>query len=313
MCYFGYVQIYRHVNDMTKHLDPSFAHQAVLVYDCVNGNPNGDPDRGNLPRQDDETGHGIVTSVSKKRKIRNYVEFVTKDRPDSDRYQILIKEGGVINQDIDKSVEACNLKPDEKTKKLKNGDAAIVMKYVQEHYWDVRTFGAVLSTGVNIGTHCGPVQIGMGQSCFPVQPTEMTITRCASTNEQEGKDNKTMGRKQFIPYGLYRQHIYYNPCKDKLGVVTSDDLALLWESLLNIFEFSRSEARPEMAVRALVIFSHTSKYGNAPAHKLLESIVVQKLVDNPSPASFSDINLSIDYDRLADFQASGGTVTVLGL
>jgi CRISPR-associated protein Csd2 len=315
-----------------NHLDPNKLHQAYFIYDCSMGNPNGDPDRGNLPRQDDETGHGIVTSGCIKRKIRNFVDVAGQNKPDKERYKILIQENTVINEQIERAyssqdlfVAECQKSRNKKIKVSTVEQQLQVQRWIVENYWDVRAFGAVLSTGIKAGTVCGPLQVSMSRSIDRIHPVVSSITRCASTNkttktgasvddnnlklDKDGnlidaetgeivpiKDNKTMGTKTFLSYALYECHIFYSPLKDKHKSVTSEDLEIFWNALLNMWDLDRSDARGFMATRGLWIFSHDNCYGNYPAHKVFESIDVNSNVQYPR--AFSDYQIIDNSDQL---------------
>ncbi|MFM6108609.1 MAG: type I-C CRISPR-associated protein Cas7/Csd2, partial [Sphaerospermopsis kisseleviana] len=222
---------------MTAHLDPTKKHDAILLFDCLDGNPNGDPDAGNQPRIDPQTNQGLVTDACLKRKVRNYVEMLSKDETTPERYKIFVEEGSVLNEKISRAYTAVGLPQKEGTPE----DQLKVAKWMQQNYYDLRMFGAVLSTGLKAGQVWGPVQISFSRSIDPVFPQSFCITRCAATVENEDKDNKTIGRKEAIPYGLYRSHVFYNP--SLASHVTERDLELLWESLVKSWEFDRSASR----------------------------------------------------------------------
>ncbi|MEN2786508.1 type I-C CRISPR-associated protein Cas7/Csd2 [Sphingomonas qilianensis] len=265
-------------------------HDFVLYFDVTNGNPNGDPDAGNLPRLDPETNLGLVSDVCLKRKVRNYVELAKEGEPG---YRIYVTEGAILNEAHREAYVA--LRPDDekaKTDKKLNpkGDAEAksIRDWMCDNFFDIRTFGAVLSTGINAGQVRGPVQITFARSIEPVLPLEISITRMAATNaaekekkdaaggEDERTDNRTMGRKHIIPYGLYRAHGFVSaPLASHLAKGTGfseADLELLWTALSNMFEHDRSAARGEMATRALIVFEHESKLGNAHADALFDRV-----------------------------------------
>jgi CRISPR-associated protein Csd2 len=269
-------------------------HDFVLLFDVANGNPNGDPDAGNMPRLDPETNQGLVTDVCLKRKVRNYVELAGAERPGS---AIYVREGAILNDQHRKAFEA--KRPDDpsvaKASKLnpKNDDEAkAVRDWMCANFFDVRTFGAVMSTGINCGQVRGPVQFNFARSIEPVVPLEISITRMAATSEKEKSDrekggeegderreNRTMGRKHIVPYGLYRAHGFISAkLAERTGFSTAD-LDLLLKALANMFEHDRSAARGEMAVRKLIVFKHASALGNAPAHKLFDLVHVGRNVD----------------------------------
>lgn len=264
----------------------------VLLFDVKDGNPNGDPDAGNLPRLDAETGHGLVTDVCLKRKVRNYVGMSHGEQPP---YEIYVKEKAVLNKQHERAYEGIGkadlLKGDDK--KRKGGNAVDeARQWMCKNFFDVRTFGAVMSTGVNCGQVRGPVQLTFARSVSPVVALEHSITRMAVATEAEAEkqqgDNRTMGRKFTVPYGLYRAHGFVSAHLAKQTGFGEDDLKLLWESLVNMFDHDRSAARGEMSTRGLYVFKHEGELGDAPAHSLFD--LVQAAPNNPDvPArSFSD-------------------------
>lgn len=270
-------------------------HEFVLFFDVTNGNPNGDPDAGNLPRLDPETNCGLVTDVCLKRKVRNYVELARDGAPG---YRIYVTEGAILSGRHKEAYVA--LRPDEqaeildkKTKKLNpksDDEAKRIRDWMCANFFDIRSFGAVLSTGINAGQVRGPVQFTFARSVEPVLPLEISITRMAATNEAEKKqrsdgasederiDNRTMGRKHIIPYGLYRAHGFVSAALASHGAkgtgFSENDLALLWEALAGMFEHDRSAARGEMATRALIVFEHQGTLGNAHADALFDTVEV---------------------------------------
>jgi CRISPR-associated protein Csd2 len=268
----------------------------VLLYDVENGNPNGDPDAGNMPRIDPETGYGIVTDVCLKRKLRNYVELV---KGDSQGYRIYIKEGTPLNQNHADAYVAVGLKSGEKAKPDKVGEAR---QWMCANFYDVRTFGAVMSTGDNCGQVRGPVQINFSRSIDPIVQQEVTITRQTVTKIDDIEKERTMGRKHIVPYGLYRVEGYVsaklaNDAAKGTGF-SDEDLALLWDGLINLFENDRSAARGKMASRLLVIFQHECELGNAPAHKLFERVEVRALNTGQPARSYRDYHVNVDRDGL---------------
>ncbi len=251
----------------------------VYLFDVKDGNPNGDPDAGNLPRIDPETGHGLVTDVCLKRKIRNYVGLVHKEEPP---FEIYVKEKAVLNLQHERAYTEYELKPEKRKLPKKEEDAKKVTAWMCGNFFDIRAFGAVMSTDVNCGQVRGPIQFGFARSIEPIVSQEHALTRCAVTTEKEAKDqsgdNRTMGRKFTVPYGLYRVHGFINP---HLAAQTgfdnnSKDLDLLWDSLEQMFEADRSAARGEMAPQSLIVFEHEDSLGNAPAHKLFERVSVSR-------------------------------------
>ncbi|TWJ32737.1 type I-C CRISPR-associated protein Cas7/Csd2 [Geobacter argillaceus] len=243
----------------------------VLFFDVKDGNPNGDPDAGNLPRIDPETGHGLVTDVCLKRKVRNFVQL---DKDLTQGYDIFVKEKAILNNLIDEAHEQENVKAKEKGEKT---EAA--RQFMCGKYYDVRTFGAVMSTGKNAGQVRGPVQLTFARSVDQIVPLEHSITRMAVATpaeaEKQDGDNRTMGRKFTVPYALYRCHGFISaPLAGQTGF-SEDDLELFWQSLVNMFEHDRSAARGQMSARKLIIFKHDSKMGNAPAHHLFDLVTAE--------------------------------------
>jgi CRISPR-associated protein Csd2 len=271
-------------------------YEFVLLYDVENGNPNGDPDAGNMPRIDPETGHGIVTDVCLKRKIRNFAELV---KGDTTGYRIHIKEGTPLNQNHVEAYKAVELEPGKKT------DLSGVNKARQwmcANFFDVRTFGAVMSTGDNCGQVRGPVQINFSRSIDPIVQQEVTITRQAVTRIEDIDNERTMGRKHIVPYGLYRAEGYVSaklantPAK---GTGFSDeDLELLWDALINMFEHDHSAARGKMAARKLIVFKHDSDLGNAPSHLLFDMIKVARKPEIVVPRSFADYSVDFEPEKV---------------
>jgi CRISPR-associated protein Csd2 len=299
----------------------------VLLFDVTRGNPNGDPDAGNLPRLDPETNHGLVSDVSLKRKIRNYVDLA---HPGEDGLHIYVEDGSILNDKHRQAYRA--LRPDDskvdKDAKLNPKDDAEARKltdFMCRNFFDVRTFGAVMSTGVNCGQVRGPVQLTFAQSVDPIVPQEISITRMAATTPAEKKqkeeggdssdrtDNRTMGRKYIVPYGLYRAHGFISAKLAERTGFGETDLDLLFKALEDMFEHDRSAARGEMASRKLVVFKHALPLGNAPAHALFERVQVGRAIDgefrdlkdpgidNAPPArAFSDYLVEIDREGLPD-------------
>ncbi len=264
----------------------------VLLFDVINGNPNGDPDAGNLPRIDAETGHGLVTDVALKRKVRNFVGLTKGEQPPFDIY---IKEKAVLNRTHERAYIEVGAEEELKAEgKKRKGSADTVDKarqWICRNFYDVRTFGAVMSTGVNCGQVRGPVQLTFARSVDPVITQEHAITRMAVATEAEAEkqqgDNRTMGRKFTVPYGLYRAHGFVSAHLAEQTGFNDDDLALFWDSLSNMFEHDRSAARGEMACRGLYVFKHESRLGNAPAHALFDTIEISPGEGAP-PRSFTD-------------------------
>lgn len=282
----------------------------VLLFDVKDGNPNGDPDAGNLPRLDAETGRGLVTDVCLKRKIRNYVAM-TKDQSElaenltagKQRFEIYVKEKAILNNQHKRAYVAIGRKDaiEGGEKKRKGGDAVgETQAWMCANFFDVRTFGAVMSLGVNCGQVRGPVQLTFARSVDPIVTSEHSITRMAVATEAEAEkqqgDNRTMGRKFTVPYGLYVAHGFVSSFLAKQTHFSDTDLDLLWEALGSMFEHDRSAARGEMNTRGLYIFKHTSELGNAPAHKLFDLIEVKRSngSDTP-PRSFSDYSVTTPH------------------
>jgi len=276
----------------------------VYLFDVKDGNPNGDPDAGNLPRIDAETGQGLVTDVCIKRKIRNYVGLVHGEQPP---YEIYVKEKAVLNLQHERAYKALKLDPKKRKSKGKSKEEEdrALTEWMCQNFFDIRTFGAVMTTKVNCGQVRGPVQFGMGRSIDPIVAAEHAVTRCAVATEQEAEkqdgDNRTMGRKFTVPYGLYRIHGYINPqLASQTGFdANGEDLSLLWNSLAQMFESDRSAARGEMSPQALIVFRHESALGNAPANKLFERVSVSRAGDSETPPrSFDDYVIAIDDSDL---------------
>ena len=269
----------------------------VLLFDVKDGNPNGDPDAGNLPRMDAETGRGLVTDVSLKRKVRNYVGMVKAEQPP---FEIYVKEKAILNNQHARAYEAIGagdlLKGEDK--KRKGGDKVDEARaWMCKNFYDVRTFGAVMSTGVNCGQVRGPVQLTFARSVDPIAAQEHSITRMAVATEaeaakQEG-DNRTMGRKHTVPYGLYVAHGFVSSHLAAQTGFSDDDLNLLWEALDNMFEHDRSAARGEMATRGLYVFKHASQLGNARAHSLFARIQPKLKKSGAVPRDFDDYIVSV--------------------
>jgi CRISPR-associated protein Csd2 len=295
-------------------------HDFVLIFDVANGNPNGDPDAGNLPRLDPETNHGLVSDVSLKRKVRNYVELA---RGGQDGFHIYVEEGAILNDKHRQAYRAlrpgdARVDKDPKLNPKDDGEATKLREFMCANFFDVRTFGAVMSTGINCGQVRGPVQMTFATSVEPIVPVEISITRMAATNEAEKKsraegddtderrDNRTMGRKHIVPYGLYVAHGFVSAKLAERTGFSEPDLDLLFEALGSMFEHDRSAARGEMASRKLVVFRHEGPLGNAPAHRLFDRVRVGRSIggecreidarlDNLPPARrFADYAVEVD-------------------
>lgn len=271
----------------------------VILFDVENGNPNGDPDAGNMPRMDPETGYGLITDVCLKRKIRNYVETLKEGAPG---FQIYIKEGVPLNRSDNEAVQALGI---EDIKNAKRSDPDIDQKlrnWMCKNFYDIRTFGAVMTTFVKNALNCGqvrgPVQLSFACSIDPVVPQEVTITRVAITTEGDAEKKKTeMGQKHIIPYALYRAEgfVSANLARKTTGF-SEEDLELLWQAIMNMFENDHSAARGKMAVRKLIIFKHDSELGNAPAHKLFDLVQVRKKDTVVVSRSYNDYIVEISPD-----------------
>ncbi len=262
----------------------------VILFDIENGNPNGDPDAGNSPRVDAETGYGFVTDVCIKRKIRNYVELIKEGEAG---YNILIKPDKSLNEKFTEAYEENGLKLKQKGKNI--DDVKKARDYICKNYFDVRTFGAVMSTGDDpCGIVRGPVQINFAKSLSPININDITITRQAITKKDDNKVNE-MGRKSIIPYALYRAEGYISAAQaNKVTDMTEEDVELLWEAIINMFENDHSAARGKMCTRKLYIFKHNSILGNSPSHILFDKISVNVKDDVMIPRKFSDYNIVVD-------------------
>ncbi|MGB3304939.1 MAG: type I-C CRISPR-associated protein Cas7/Csd2 [Thermomicrobiales bacterium] len=298
------------------HLDPTKRHDVVLLFDVTDGNPNGDPDAGNLPRIDPETSQGLVTDVAIKRKIRNYVDDL---RGTEGRFKIYVQDKGeALNTTHQRAYTALGLKPT--GTKQKREDVGQARQWMCENFFDVRTFGAVMSTGVNAGQVRGPVQVTFARSHDPIVPLDLSITRVAITKQEdaevvvsedgtkgEGGKQTEMGRKALVPYGLYRANIFISAKQAEETGFGSEDLDLLWKALINMWDFDRSASRGLMACRGLYVFSHDNAYGNAPAHKLLERVHIERNPDVIAPRAFGDYRVFVDDGDLPE----GVTLTTL--
>lgn len=273
-------------------------YEFIYLFDVKDGNPNGDPDAGNLPRIDAETGQGLVTDVCLKRKVRNYVGLVKEETPP---YEIYIKEKAVLNRNNLRAYEALELKYESKKLPKKEEDAKNVTQWMCQNFFDIRTFGAVMSTDVNTGQVRGPIQINFSRSIDSVVSAEHSITRMAVTTEKEAEqqsgDNRTMGRKFTIPYGLYRCHGFISANLAKQTGFGEDDLKLFWDALVNMLDHDRSASRGEMSPCALYVFKHESPLGNAPARKLFERVEIKKTSEGPA-RDFKDYQITVDEANL---------------
>jgi CRISPR-associated protein Csd2 len=273
-------------------------YEFVYLFDVENGNPNGDPDAGNMPRVDPQTNNGLVTDVCLKRKIRNYVETAKGGGPP---FEIYVKERGVLNHEHERAylnnpeIE----RPPAKKLPKKAEEAKKITRWMCDNFYDVRTFGAVMTTEVNCGQVRGPVQINFARSIDPIIPLEISITRMAVTNERDLEKERTMGRKHIVPYALYRAEGYVSAKLAETTGFSEGDLKLLWEALENMFDHDHSAARGKMNARALYIFRHDSPLGNASAHVLLSLVEINRVGDQDQPARcFADYSIAVRKDRL---------------
>ena len=301
-------------------------HDFVLIFDVTNGNPNGDPDSGNMPRMDPETGHGLVSDVSLKRKIRNYVDLA---RTGQEGHHIYVQEGSILNDKHRQAYRAlrpgdAKVDKDPKLNPKDDSEAIKLRDFMCANFFDVRTFGAVMSTGVNCGQVKGPVQITFATSVEPIMPAEISITRMAATNEAEKKqkaegddsddrkENRTMGRKHIVPYGVYVAYGFISAKFAERTGFSEADLALLTEALSTMFEHDHSAARGQMSTRKLILFRHANALGNAPAHQLFDMVKIGRAVDGdfrtidarldnlPPARKFTDYAVQINRDALPE-------------
>lgn len=283
----------------STYLDPQRRHDFVLFFDVQDGNPNGDPDAGNMPRVDPETMQGLVTDVAIKRKVRDWIDAV---RGNEGAYKIYVQSGEALNTKHQRAYDALDLKSTGSKQKVEDIDQA--RAWMCQNFFDVRTFGAVMTTGVNCGQVRGPVQLTFARSLDPVVPMDVTITRVAVTKEEDavkvssegetsGKQSE-MGRKSIVPYGLYRMHGFFNPYLAQQTGFSAEDLELFWHALQQMWEFDRSAARGMMATRGLYVFSHESKLGDAPAHQLFGAVEARRRDGVDVPRSFDDYTVAVD-------------------
>ena len=280
-------------------------YEFTILFDVENGNPNGDPDAGNMPRIDPETGYGIVTDVCLKRKIRNCVETMFEDK---EGYKIYIKDGVPLNESDNTAYIAFGT-DEKKIKELKKDDPEIDKKICQfmcNNFFDIRTFGAVMTTFVKAALNCGqvrgPVQLGFARSIDPIVTQEVTITRVAITTKKDAENKSTeMGRKYIVPYALYRVDGYISAnLARKVTGFSEDDLALLWQAIINMFEYDHSAARGNMAVRELIVFKHATELGNAPAYKLFDTVSVKRKEGVIAARSYSDYEVEVAENKLPE-------------
>lgn len=292
------------------HLDPARRHDAVLLFDVADGNPNGDPDAGNLPRVDPETMQGLVSDVAVKRKVRDWVDLA---KGAEERYKIYVQSDVPLNLMHQRAYTALG-----KTSKGAKEDRDTVRaarEWMCDNFFDIRTFGAVMSTGINAGQVRGPVQITFARSIDPIVPLEVSITRIAITTEKDavGTDEKggkttEMGRKALVPYALYRANVFVSPQQARSTGFDGADLGLVWDALQGMWDLDRSASRGMMACRGIAVFSHENPLGNAPAHRLLERVRVARRADVAVPRAFADYTVTVDGDDLP----AGVDLTILG-
>lgn len=295
------------MNDVV-YTDVGKRHDFILIFDVIDGNPNGDPDAGNLPRVDPETMQGLLTDVCIKRKIRDYVNVRYGT---SEEMKIYVERRGILNAQHERAYSALGMKSTGAKQKWEDVDGA--RDWMCRNFYDVRMFGAVMSTGVNCGQVKGPMQLTFARSVNPVVPLDLSITRVAVTRSEDaraedgtGKETE-MGRKPFIPYGLFRGYGFFNPHFGEKTGVSADDLKLFWEALQNMWDLDRSASRGLMSLRGLYIFSHQSRYGNAPAHLLFERLQLQLKDGVKVPRSFKDYDIVLDCEHMPE----GVTLTKL--
>ena len=280
-------------------------YEFVYFFDVTNGNPNGDPDARNMPRLDPESSRGLVTDVCLKRKIRNYIEITEENQPG---YDIYVKEKSILNLQNKKAYDALGIKPESKKLPKDEAKARELTQWMCANFFDVRTFGAVMTTEVNSGQVRGPVQIAFAQSIDPIIPLEVSITRMAVTSEKESEKqdggNRTMGRKYIVPYGLYRAHGFISAKLAEKTGFSDADVEKTWQALSNMFEHDRSAARGEMTARKLIVFKHTDALGNQAAHQLFDRVkVIRVQGESGSPAqSFNDYQINVSQEGLSDIE-----------
>jgi CRISPR-associated protein Csd2 len=274
----------------------------IYLFDAQDANPNGDPDAGNLPRVDSETGHGLVTDVCLKRKVRNFVQLTKPESQGQDGpgYDIYVREKAILNHQHQRAYKALDLDP----KKAKQPEVEKTRDWMCKNFYDIRSFGAVMGTEINCGQVRGPVQFSFSRSIDPIVTSEFSVTRCAVTTEKEAEkqsgDNRTMGRKFAVPYALYRTQGFINPFLAAQTGFSDEDLELLFTALENAFQFDQSAARPagSMNPRALLIFKHSTQLGAAPSHKLFDLVAIKRKPEVEVPRSFSDYEVTVDESAL---------------
>lgn len=272
-------------------------YEFVYLFDVENGNPNGDPDAGNMPRIDPETSNGLVTDVCLKRKVRNFVEIYADLNNKKEGNQIYVQEKAVLNRQHELAYKALDI--DSKDKKKAQTESEKLTKWMCLNFFDIRAFGAVMTTEINCGQVRGPVQFAFARSIDPIVPLEVSITRMAVTNEKDLEKERTMGRKSIVPYALYHAEGFISaPLAAKTGF-SAEDLELLWQSLIVMFDHDRSAARGKMSARKLIVFKHDSALGNAPAQKLFDLVGIKRKGDETAPPrAFSDYAVTIDSANL---------------
>lgn len=286
---------------IAAHLDPNRRHDAVLLFDVTDGNPNGDPDAGNMPRLDPETMQGLVSDVSIKRKVRDWVDAT---RGDTERFKIYVQHGAFLSDKQERAYTALNLKPKDKAQRTQ----LAAQDWMCANFFDVRCFGAVMGVSdFRAGQVRGPVQVTFARSIDPIVPLDLSIARVALTNaadadergeDDEGSTHGTFGRKPLVPYGLYRAHLFVNPHFGKRTGFDGEDLTVLWESLERMWDFDRSASRGLTACRGLYVFSHESPLGNAPAHALFDRVAVERHPEVAAPRKFAHYATTIDDREL---------------
>jgi CRISPR-associated protein Csd2 len=300
---------------MARHTDPARRHDFVLLFDVTDGNPNGDPDAGNMPRVDPETMQGLVTDVALKRKIRDWVDA---SRGDQAAFKIYVQSGEALNTKHQRAYDGLGLKSS--GSKQNRGDVDQAREWMCRNFYDIRMFGAVMTTGVNCGQVRGPVQLTFGRSIDPIVPLDLSITRVAVTRPEDatvvlsadgdkgtGGKQTEMGRKSIVPYGLYRVHGFFNAHFAAQTGVSEEDLTLFWTALSNMWDLDRSSSRGQMAAQGIYVFTHETALGNAPAQGLLKRVQVRRHLDVAAPRSFADYDLRVDDDDLP----TGVTLTKL--
>jgi len=278
---------------MSEYIDKRY--EFVLFFEAENSNPNGDPDAGNMPRIDPETSHGLVTDVCLKRKVRNYVDLIKDDKT---RFDIYVRERAVLNTLNKEAYANQGLTIKEKKLPADIGQASALTAYMCNRFYDIRAFGAVMTTEVNCGQVRGPIQFAFAKSLDPIFPREISITRMAVTNEKDIEKERTMGNKHIVPYAVYRAEGYVSASLAEKTGFSQEDLEVFWEALLNMFEHDRSAARGKMGSRKLFIFEHENKLGCAPAYKLFEAIKTERINPVNPVRAFSDYKIMVDKQAI---------------